>query len=122
MLLHAMANFLKNKAVWVVGTTVGVLYLVPKLSGNKNNVFETPGTQNIADRWSAGGGTPTHTPAAATKRGDPNHVVSPRENPADVTSKSFKENIASQRPREASVPESLEKAWHSSHYGQEKGK
>lgn len=74
-----MAYLFKSKPVWVVGGALSLFYLVPRLSGNKENVFETPATQNIADRWSAGGGTPTHTPAQATKRGDPSHVDSPRE-------------------------------------------
>ncbi|KAH7062357.1 hypothetical protein B0J12DRAFT_235345 [Macrophomina phaseolina] len=77
-----MANFLRNKAVWAVSATVGALYFVPKLTGNKSNVFETPGTQNIGNRWSAGGGAPTHTPAGATKRGDPNSVEPSTHNPA----------------------------------------
>ncbi|EKG14644.1 hypothetical protein MPH_08117 [Macrophomina phaseolina MS6] len=98
-----MANFLRNKAVWAVSATVGALYFVPKLTGNKSNVFETPGTQNIGNRWSAGGGAPTHTPAGATKRGDPNSVEPSTHNPADVTSKAFQDNIASQRPGSGEV-------------------
>ncbi|KKY17857.1 hypothetical protein UCDDS831_g06172 [Diplodia seriata] len=43
-----MANLLKNKAVWVVGGALGLFYMVPKFSGNSDNVFETPGVQNIA--------------------------------------------------------------------------
>ncbi|KAF2133967.1 hypothetical protein P153DRAFT_280520 [Dothidotthia symphoricarpi CBS 119687] len=33
------------------------------------NPYKTQGVQNIEDRFSAGGGNPTHTPAMATERG-----------------------------------------------------
>lgn len=33
------------------------------------NPFVTQGTKNVADRFSAGGGTDVHTPGVATKRG-----------------------------------------------------
>ncbi|GME28347.1 hypothetical protein BKCO1_5200080 [Neofusicoccum parvum] len=77
-----MSRLLRNKAVWTVGGAISIFYLVPRLSGNKDNVFETQAAQNIGDRWSAGGGTPTHTPATATKRGDPNHVEPSRDGSA----------------------------------------
>lgn len=34
-----------------------------------SNIFETPGSKQIGDRWSAGGATNNHTPGAATPRG-----------------------------------------------------
>lgn len=33
------------------------------------NPYKTQGVQNIEDRYSAGGGHPTHTPGMATERG-----------------------------------------------------
>ncbi|OJD31110.1 uncharacterized protein BKCO1_5200080 [Diplodia corticola] len=92
-----MANLLRNKAVWAVGGALGVFYMVPKFSGNSDNVFETPGVQNIGERWSAGGGTPTHTPATATRRGDPHDTESPRDGPTSVNTEHFKEKLADQR-------------------------
>lgn len=38
------------------------------------NVPSTPGTQNIENRWSAGGGAKSHTPALGTRRGDAEDV------------------------------------------------
>ncbi|KAF2142098.1 uncharacterized protein K452DRAFT_270839 [Aplosporella prunicola CBS 121167] len=114
-------SFLKSKAVMAVGATVGILYLVPKFSGNSSNVFETPGSKNIADRWSAGGGSTTHTPAAATRRGDPQDTESRAEQSArtGVDSEHFKEHLISQRPGE---PGPFDKNWNKAHYGTEKGK
>jgi hypothetical protein len=40
-----------------------VLYIIP------GNIFNTPGTKNIGDAWSRGGGSTTHTPAISTPRG-----------------------------------------------------
>jgi hypothetical protein len=40
------------------------------------NPYKTQGVQNIEDRFSAGGGHPTHTPATATKRGTSNTLLS----------------------------------------------
>ncbi|KAL1635697.1 hypothetical protein SLS58_010135 [Diplodia intermedia] len=109
-----MANLLKNKAVWVVGGALSLFYMVPKFSGNSDNVFETPGVQNIGDRWSAGGGTPTHTPAGATKRGDPHHNESSRDGSTSVNSEHFKDKHADQRHGE---PGPIAKAWNTAHYG-----
>ncbi|KAF2474871.1 uncharacterized protein BDR25DRAFT_255365 [Lindgomyces ingoldianus] len=38
------------------------------------NPYKTREVQNIEDRFTAGGGAPTHTPGGGTKRGDSNNV------------------------------------------------
>ncbi|KAK8255976.1 hypothetical protein IWZ00DRAFT_146865 [Phyllosticta capitalensis] len=54
--------FFKSKAFWgITATTAGAIYAVPKLTGN---LFETPATRGVAEAFTAGGGSPTHTPAA----------------------------------------------------------
>ena len=40
------------------------------------NPYKTQGVQNIEDRYSAGGGHPTHTPAGGTQRGTSNKLLS----------------------------------------------
>ena len=39
------------------------------------NPYKTQGVQNIEDRFSAGGGSPTHTPAGGTKRGTSGFIL-----------------------------------------------
>ncbi|KAF2084199.1 hypothetical protein K490DRAFT_68983 [Saccharata proteae CBS 121410] len=116
-----MSSFLKSyKPVWVVAGALGLMYAVPKLSGDTSSVFETQASQAIGDRYSAGGGSTTHLPATATKRGDPNNVVPRHNNPKGIDTEHFKENVSSQRPGE---PGPFDKSWNKTHYGgNEKGK
>jgi len=95
------------------------LYFIP------GNIFSTPGTKNIGNAWSRGGGTHDHTPAIATRRGDPDHVEPNQINPkgesgsAGINSEHFREKQAAQRPGD---PGPFDKAWNKAHYGTDKGK
>ncbi|SMQ52150.1 unnamed protein product [Zymoseptoria tritici ST99CH_3D7] len=79
------------------GSVAAIAYIVPKLTGGKP--IETFGSQNIADRYSAGGGSKTHLPGAATPRGEgnPDNVTSNQTNPKGVDTKHFKENHSDQK-------------------------
>ena len=61
-----MNGLFRPRNLAIVGGLAGAVYVVPSLMPN---VFETQGTKNIGDRWSVGGGSNTHTPGVATKRG-----------------------------------------------------
>lgn len=65
------SSMLRPRNLAIVGGAIGGAYY----TFTTFNVFETPATKAIGDRYSAGGGTPTHLPATATKLGDPDHVV-----------------------------------------------
>ncbi|CAE7201664.1 hypothetical protein P3342_010697 [Pyrenophora teres f. teres] len=64
------------------------------------NPYKTQGVQNIEDRFSAGGGHPTHQPAAASERGTGSSTnnegrhLGPSKGP---DSEHFKANISSQQ-------------------------
>ncbi|EON69159.1 hypothetical protein W97_08517 [Coniosporium apollinis CBS 100218] len=78
------------------------------------NVFETPGSKQIGDRWSAAGGKDTHTPGAATRRGDPDHVEPNQVKGGGIDSKHFQERVADQRPGDPGI---FDKKWNKAHYG-----
>ncbi|KAL5121887.1 hypothetical protein ACEQ8H_000102 [Pleosporales sp. CAS-2024a] len=60
--------------------------------------YKTQGVQNIEDRFSAGGGHPTHTPATATMRGSAqNNQSRTQDGHKGPDSEHFKENILSQQ-------------------------
>ncbi|KAI4844741.1 hypothetical protein E4T44_06026 [Aureobasidium sp. EXF-8845] len=84
-----------------------------------SNPFETQGTRNIADRWSAGGGSDVHTPGAATPRGNSAATTPNQKDPKGINTEHFQEHQISQRPGE---PGAFDKQWNKSHYGTEKGK
>ncbi|KAL1393278.1 hypothetical protein HDK64DRAFT_304405 [Phyllosticta capitalensis] len=88
--------FLKSKAFWgITATTAGAIYAVPKLTGN---LFETPATRGVAEAFTAGGGSPTHTPAAGNATRSRTEVRQRREGEGvGLGSKHFHENHAAQR-------------------------
>ncbi|EGP86283.1 unnamed protein product [Zymoseptoria tritici ST99CH_1A5] len=100
------------------GSVAAIAYIVPKLTGGKP--IETFGSQNIADRYSAGGGSKTHLPGAATPRGEgnPDNVTSNQTNPKGVDTKHFKENHSDQKQDNSPAG----KVWQNSMYGNDKGK
>ncbi|GAM86480.1 hypothetical protein ANO11243_044940 [Dothideomycetidae sp. 11243] len=53
----------------VFGVGAGAAYFVASRRGRSGATLQTPGMQNIGDRWSSGGGAEGHTPAMATPRG-----------------------------------------------------
>jgi len=62
------------------------------------NPYKTQGVQNIEDRYSAGGGHPTHTPAGGTQRGSStNNESRAAGGHKGPDSEHFKENISSQQ-------------------------
>ncbi len=65
-----MDKLLRPRNLMILGVAITAAMFYPKAP----NVFETPGSKQIGDRWSAAGGKDTHTPGAATRRGDPDHV------------------------------------------------
>lgn len=62
------------------------------------NIFHTPGVANIENRYSSGGGSKSHTPGAATKRGDPDHVEGNTANTQGIGSPKWQEQIGGQKP------------------------
>ncbi|KAL8707917.1 MAG: hypothetical protein Q9220_007137 [cf. Caloplaca sp. 1 TL-2023] len=61
-------------------------------------VFHTPGVDNIEKRWSAGGGSRNHTPATATKLGDPDNVAGNLVEEKGMGSPHYQEKIGGQKP------------------------
>jgi hypothetical protein len=62
--------------LFMAGGAVGFGYYLYMRQYWFPNPYKTQGVQNIEDRFSAGGGHPTHTPATATKRGTSNTLLS----------------------------------------------
>ncbi|KAK4499924.1 hypothetical protein PRZ48_008110 [Zasmidium cellare] len=110
-----MPRLFTPRNVAIGGAAAGaVLYFWPK-----SKPIETFGTQNIANRMSAGGGTHTHTPAVATPRGKPDQTVSPQSNPTGIDTPHFVNNVADQKAHDQAGPK---KALNQAVYGQDKGK
>jgi hypothetical protein len=55
--------------IFMAGGAVGFGYYLFMRQYWFPNPYKTQGVQNIEDRFSSGGGSPTHTPAGGTKRG-----------------------------------------------------
>lgn len=55
--------------IFMAGGAVGFTYYLYMRQYWFPNPYKTQGAQNIEDRFSAGGGHPTHTPGTATKLG-----------------------------------------------------
>jgi hypothetical protein len=55
--------------IFMAGGAVGFGYYLFMRQYWFPNPYKTQGVQNIEDRFSSGGGSPTHTPAGGTRRG-----------------------------------------------------
>lgn len=55
--------------IFMAGGAVGFGYYLFMRQYWFPNPYKTQGVQNIEDRYSSGGGHPTHTPAGGTQRG-----------------------------------------------------
>jgi hypothetical protein len=62
--------------IFMAGSATGFAYYLYMRQYWFPNPYKTQGVQNIEDRFSAGGGHPTHTPAQGTKRGTNNTLLS----------------------------------------------
>ncbi|GIZ49744.1 hypothetical protein CKM354_001277100 [Cercospora kikuchii] len=91
-----MSKFLTGPNIIAgAGLTGAIVYFA-----TRENMFETHGTQNIANAYSRAGGSKTHAPGIATKLGeqsDAEDTRSRQENPKGVDTEYFKENHASQK-------------------------
>merc|ERR1711879_573687 len=111
-----------DQYVWLLSTTqprhssrrLGAVVAFFPTSTPAGNVFETPGVRNIGARYSAGGGSTTHVPGVATKRGDPESNTSPNETPTGVDTPFFQDRQAEQK---VGTPGKLGAAYHAAHYG-----
>ncbi|KAF7188165.1 hypothetical protein HII31_10450 [Pseudocercospora fuligena] len=101
----------------------GVVGVIAYLGSKRTGPIETFGSQNIADRYSAGGASKTHAPAVATKRGgDPDHVTSNQLNPKGIDTEHFKEHQAGQKAVESGGGAPFGKTLNESAYGHKGGK
>ncbi|KAH0285301.1 hypothetical protein KCU62_g7613, partial [Aureobasidium sp. EXF-3399] len=114
-----MSFWSRPRNLVILGGVIVGSFFVPTFGAKTTNPFETQGTKNIGERWSAGGGSDVHTPGAATPRGDSKNTQENQSNPSGIRSEHFQEHQISQRPGE---PGPFDKAWNKSHYGTEKGK
>lgn len=88
-----MPHLGRPRNLLLLGGSIGATYYFYLKYG-----FRTPGVKAIEDRYTSGGGTDTHLPAVATKRGDPNNVdTSRQQNAKGVNSKFFKEHVSDQK-------------------------
>ncbi|EAT88995.1 hypothetical protein SNOG_03790 [Parastagonospora nodorum SN15] len=84
--------------IFMAGGGVGFAYYLYMRQYWFPNPYKTQGVQNIEDRFSAGGGHPTHTPGYATKRGSSTDNESrTQDGHKGPDSEHFKENISSQQ-------------------------
>ncbi|EMD62090.1 hypothetical protein GGP41_002432 [Bipolaris sorokiniana] len=86
--------------IFMAGGAVGFGYYLYMRQYWFPNPYKTQGVQNIEDRFSAGGASPTHTPAVASQRGTGSSTANegrhggPSKGP---DSEYFKGNISSQQ-------------------------
>ncbi|KAI4148559.1 MAG: hypothetical protein L6R39_002747 [Caloplaca ligustica] len=73
-------------------------------------MFRSYGVQNIERRFSAGGGSPSHTPGAATKLGDMSNVTSGQEKSTGRGTPYHQEKFGEQRPEGGQFDKSFNKA------------
>ncbi|KAF1987689.1 hypothetical protein K402DRAFT_392493 [Aulographum hederae CBS 113979] len=111
-----MSGLSKPRNLLLAAGAVGaVVYMVP------GNIFHTPATKSVGERWSKGGGSDTHTPAMATPLGSAEQTT-PRSN---IKAKGpgtphFENSHGDQIPGQQ--PTSIGKQWNQAHYGNDKGK
>ncbi|EUC38702.1 hypothetical protein COCCADRAFT_82463 [Bipolaris zeicola 26-R-13] len=86
--------------IFMAGGAVGFGYYLYMRQYWFPNPYKTQGVQNIEDRFSSGGASPTHTPAVASQRGTGSSMANdgrhggPSKGP---DSEYFKANISSQQ-------------------------
>ncbi|KAF1920031.1 hypothetical protein BDU57DRAFT_508109 [Ampelomyces quisqualis] len=86
--------------IFMAGGVVGFSYYLYMRQYWFPNPYKTQGVQNIEDRFSAGGGHPTHTPAGGTKRGTSsatNNESRTQDGHKGPDSEHFKANISEQQ-------------------------
>merc|ERR1712014_43992 len=114
-----MSGFFRPRNLAIAAGGLGAAVVFFPTSTPAGNVFETPGVRNIGDRYSAGGGSTTHIPGVATKRGDPSNNSSPNETPTGVDTPFFQERQAEQK---VGTSGKLGSAYHAAHYGEANSK
>ncbi|KAF1355063.1 hypothetical protein BDV97DRAFT_344633 [Delphinella strobiligena] len=114
-----MSGWARPRNLLIGGGVLAALAFVPTPGSKSTNPFETQGTKNITNRFSASGGTDVHTPGVATKRGDAADTRERQNANTGMPSEHFKEYQSDQRPGK---PGPFDKAWNEAHYGHEKGK
>merc|ERR1711915_573959 len=95
--IRSMSGFFRPRNLAIAAGGLGAAVVFFPTSTPAGNVFETPGVRNIGDIYSAGGGSTTHIPGVATKRGDPESNTSPNETPTGVDTPFFQERQAEQK-------------------------
>ncbi|OAL06679.1 hypothetical protein IQ06DRAFT_288553 [Phaeosphaeriaceae sp. SRC1lsM3a] len=86
--------------IFMAGGAVGFGYYLYMRQYWFPNPYKTQGVQNIEDRFSAGGGHPTHTPGMATMRGtstSDNNESRTEGGHKGPDSEHFKKNISDQQ-------------------------
>ncbi|KAF1943421.1 hypothetical protein EJ02DRAFT_433185 [Clathrospora elynae] len=84
--------------IFMAGGAVGFGYYLFMRQYWFPNPYKTQGVQNIEDRFSSGGGSPTHTPAGGTKRGSATDNEGRHDGPSKgPDSEHFKANISDQQ-------------------------
>ncbi|KAF1824273.1 uncharacterized protein K489DRAFT_408671 [Dissoconium aciculare CBS 342.82] len=116
-----MAKLLSTRNIMIAGGVGAALYLFPRTVAKVNPIqdgIKTPGTEAIAQRFASGGGTTTHTPGFATKRGTSEEIYT-QSNPSGVKSQEFQDNHADQKKDDYGAPG---RTWNKTQYGTDKGK
>ncbi|KAL6709786.1 hypothetical protein ACN47E_001215 [Coniothyrium glycines] len=84
--------------IFMAGGAVGFGYYLYMRQHWFPDPYKTPGMRNIEDRFSAGGGHPTHTPAVATERGSTTNNQSRKEGGnTGPDSEKFKKEFSAQQ-------------------------
>ena len=78
---------------------VAASFAFPRTVGKvaPENVFETHGVRNVADRYAAQGGTTTHLPGVATPLGNSDSVASNQEKMKGLGTKTFSDEKSEQK-------------------------
>ncbi|KAJ4370579.1 hypothetical protein N0V83_005100 [Neocucurbitaria cava] len=104
--------------IFMAGGAVGFGYYLYMRQHWFPNPYKTPAVQSIEDRYSSGGGAPTHLPPMASKRGSATENDGRQHGPSKgPDSEWYKENMTNQ-PEEPVYPDKFYKQ----QYGNPKGK
>merc|ERR1711915_883824 len=117
--IRSMSGFFRPRNLAIAAGGLGAAVVFFPTSTPAGNVFETPGVRNIGARYSAGGGSDTHIPGVATKRGDPSSKEAPNETPTGVDTPFFQERQAEQK---VGTSGKLGSAYHAAHYSEANSK
>ncbi|KAF2876406.1 hypothetical protein BDV95DRAFT_602393 [Massariosphaeria phaeospora] len=96
--------------LFMAGGAVGFTYYLVMRQHWFPNPYKTQGVSNIEQRWTAGGGTPTHTPGAATELGSQSIEARQEGGHKGIGTQRFADDHSNQKDTEGLLPRKFKEA------------